>query len=116
MFYANADASFSLLPERPTGQWVTTCADQTIVWLSGEQDAATADTLAAILDVEAAALATAFPGASLIVDVTALSFLDASILNVLMNAHANRALQVRGRPRCLRRLVEICASGEEFVR
>ncbi len=114
MVDSNVDASIQL-PSRLRGQRVTNYPDQTIVWLSGEQDASTASELSRTLFVEAEALATASPGSRLLVDVTEVTFLDAAIIGALLNVNAHWKLQVRGSPRCVQRLFTICEIGALFA-
>ena len=87
----------------------------TIVWLSGEHDAGTAQELRRIL------IGTVVADLNdVVIDLTGVTFMDAAALGALMSTRnilrkQDRFLTVRGSPRCVVRLFEICEVTSFFV-
>jgi anti-anti-sigma factor len=80
---------------------------ETVVWLGGEHDVSTAgalrQTLATVMDT----------GVDIIVDLSAVDFIDASVVTVLLYAsevgRANgSSFVLRAPSRCARRVIELC--------
>jgi anti-sigma B factor antagonist len=89
------------LPEKPTDA-------RRVVWVRGEHDACTADVLSQHLQQ-----AIALGDADLVVDMSGVSFLDASTIGVVLRARGrlrqrSRSLAVRSPSTCARRLLELC--------
>jgi anti-sigma B factor antagonist len=81
---------------------------RTVIWLEGEQDAATVPLLA-----EAMAKAIAGGNADLVVDLSGVTFLDASTIGVLVRgrnllALCSGRLTLRSPSRCAKRLLDAC--------
>jgi anti-sigma B factor antagonist len=77
------------------------------VWLEGDQDIATvftlADTLAAVISVD---------DADVVVDLSGVTFMDASTISVLVRARRavsqSRRLTLRSPSKCAQRLLDLC--------
>jgi anti-anti-sigma factor len=91
---------------------LTRTREATIVWLHGEQDTATKDTLAATLTT-----AIALDGLNVVVDIAGVTFLDASIVGALIRARnrlraQSRDLTVRAPQRFARHVLDLCGVSE----
>jgi anti-anti-sigma factor len=87
-------------------------ADRTVVWLSGEHDIATDGALR-----ETLAQAIALDDADLVVDLSAVQFMGASTVAVLVRARArlrrqSRSLELRSPSRCARRILGLCGQAD----
>ena len=82
--------------------------DRAVIWLDGEQDIATASLL-----TDALARTIVADGASVMVDLSEVTFIDAAMIGVMMWGRnllrlQSRSLTVRAPSRCASRLLEIC--------
>lgn len=85
--------------------------DRTVVWLRGEHDASTVDTLSEVM-----ARAMALDDADLVVDLSGVQFMGAATVRAIAQAREclrgrSRALVLRSPSTCARRLVELCGLG-----
>lgn len=98
--------------DRPeAGARATWDGARTIVWLSGEHDLATADRLAQFLVEESA------HGADVVVDLSGVSFMDASTISAIGRARSqlsedSRSLTVRSPSALVERALGICGLDE----
>ena len=81
---------------------------RSVVWLRGEHDLATVGAL-----FEIVARAIAFGDADVVLDLSAVEFMDASTVGVIIAAsellgRGSRSLVLRSPSRCARRLIELC--------
>ncbi len=85
-----------------------------VLWLHGDQDLATVDTLREVLDAVVAA-----GDGDLVIDLSGVTFLDASVLGALVGSRRvlheqDCSLSLRAPPRAVRLLLDLCAL-EELV-
>ena len=83
-------------------------ADNTVVWLRGEHDSATVDTLS-----EAMARAITLDDADLVVDLRGVEFMSAATLGVIARTRGllrlqSRSLVLRSPSKCARQLLDLC--------
>ena len=83
-------------------------AGHTVVWLQGEQDAASVRGLCHVLAAESAS-----SDADIIVDLTDVTFIDAATVGALLRGRnflrsRSRELTLRSPPRCARRVLDVC--------
>jgi len=81
---------------------------RTVVWLSGDHDITTRDHLAATI-----ARAARLDGVDMVIDLSGVTFMDASTIGVIVDAHnrlraRSHSLSVRSPPRVPRRLLDVC--------
>lgn len=84
---------------------------RTVVWIRGEHDIATCEHLRLAIDSAAG-----LDDADVVVDLSRVTFMDASTLGALVGAHRtldarSRSLLVRAPTRAARRLLEVCELG-----
>jgi len=84
-------------------------AERAVIWLRGEHDLATVSATA-----EDISRAIAFDEADLVVDLSGVTFLDASTINVLVKVREylrirDRSLEVRAPSACAARLLDLCS-------
>jgi anti-anti-sigma factor len=111
---ATTDSSFVTVSGRSLGSFAERDADCTVVWLRGEHDVSTMDTLS-----ETMARAIALDDADVVVDLSEVRFMSAATVGVIIRAREflrseSRSLALRSPSGCAGRVVELCGLGDLF--
>jgi anti-anti-sigma factor len=101
----------SPIPQRGQGAFIRRSGQQTVVWLEGEHDVATAEELWRIL-----ASAIARNDADVVVDLGGVQFMDGVTVGVFVRARTllrcrSRSLVLRSPSRCARLVLDACGLG-----
>jgi anti-anti-sigma factor len=108
-------ACSSLIVSRQTlGSFAERDADRTVVWLRGEHDMSTVDSLS-----ETMARAIALDDSDVIVDLSDVQFMSAATVGVLIRAREflrleSRSLALRSPSKCAGRVVDLCGLADLF--
>jgi anti-sigma B factor antagonist len=108
---ALTETSFVTLSHRAPMEFAARDADCTVVWVRGEHDIATVAALS-----ETLAWAIALDDADVVVDLSRVTFMDASTVGAVVHAREElwlraRSLSVRAPSRSARRILEVCGLG-----
>ncbi len=111
---ATTACSSVIVSRQSLGSFAERDADRTVVWLRGEHDMSTVDSLS-----ETMARAIALDDADVVVDLSEVQFMSAATVGVIIRAReflrlASRSLALRAPSKCAGRVVDLCGLADLF--